>query len=300
VGIAAEELPGLFKTFSQTASGVREGSGTGLGLAISARYAGLMGGGLTVTSAVGVGSCFEVRVKLQRGVGADVPTRLNPQRVLGIQGAAVVRVLVVDDQAENRELIRELLKGKGFTIQEARDGVEALEQYNTWKPQLILLDMRMPKMDGYTVLRRIRAMEPVWWTRIVAVTASAFAEDQNRILELGADSYIRKPFREQELFEVIGRLLEIEYLYADQLPQEKTPQTADDSAWIKDWLAQQPVEWLTELRQAILTANLDHFYLLIDQAAPGSPEAADGIRELAGNFQYDQLLRILPLRTSAE
>jgi CheY-like chemotaxis protein len=250
----------------------------------------LMGGGLIVTSQVGVGSCFEARVKLRRGVGADVTPRPNPQRVLGIKGKAEYRVLVVDDQPENRELLRELIKGMGFVIQEAEDGIEAMERYSAWKPHLILLDMRMPHMDGYSVLQRIREQEPVRSTRVVALTASAFAEDQKRILELGADGYIRKPFREQELFDVIGRLLEIEYIYDDSLPEGKAPQDGDDSTWIKDWLVQQPATWVWELRNAILTANLDHLYQLIDQAGLVSPGVADRMRQLAGNYEYDQLL----------
>jgi PAS domain S-box-containing protein len=295
-GIGANELGVLFKAFGQTTSGMKEGSGTGLGLAISARYAQLLGGELTVTSQVGEGSCFRVEVDLRAGKGGDARPVLNPRRVIGIKGAEnPYRVLIVDDQPENRELIHELLHGIGFVTREAEDGEEALGVYTNWAPHLILMDMRMPKLDGYGAVRRIREVEgKERHTPIIAVTASAFAEEKKRILEMGADGYIRKPFKEQELLEGMGRLLGVEYEYAPEVTAPRGMGEAEREAQLMHWLGEQPVEWIGELRQSVLTANLDRLLQLIEDVAIASPQLADPLREFANNYQYDHLLKMLP------
>lgn len=156
-GIAADEQPQLFDPFFQTARNQHALQGTGLGLAISYRFVQLMGGELTVTSDLGKGATFNFVIPVTTADSATatettIVTKLAP-------GQPECRILVVDDDADGRRLLAEILTGAGFTVQEAIHGEKALHCWLNWRPQLIWMDMRMPVMNGYETTRQIRAME---------------------------------------------------------------------------------------------------------------------------------------------
>jgi PAS domain S-box-containing protein len=213
-GIAAEDIGRLFQAFEQTQMGARTAGGSGLGLAISQQFAQLMDGRITVSSEVGKGSCFRVDVGIQEGQEAPAAEQAAPRRVVALKpGQPTYRVLVADDRRENRILLSEMLKAVGFDVLEVRDGRETLACFERWRPHLILMDMRMPIMDGYEACQCIRATEAGSRTGIVAVTASAFDDMRQQVWESGVDAYISKPFQEQELFETIHNCLGVEYVY---------------------------------------------------------------------------------------
>ena len=122
-------------------------------------------------------------------------------------------MLVVDDKEDNREFLAQLLNPAGFDIRQAVNGEDALKQFKAWLPQLILMDLRMPVMDGYEAIRRIRTGAGGKKVKIIAVTASIFGEINSEALGAGADALILKPFREAELFEKMRILLGAEYVY---------------------------------------------------------------------------------------
>jgi signal transduction histidine kinase/DNA-binding response OmpR family regulator len=158
-GIAPEEQAELFAAFGQTQAGKKSREGTGLGLPISRQFVQLMGADLQVESQVGQGSrfFFEIPVRLATGDG----TPLLPQpTITGLApGQPTYRILAVDDVAENCQLLVKLLQPLGFDVITAADGHQAIEQWQATHPHLILMDMRMPGMDGYEATRRIRARE---------------------------------------------------------------------------------------------------------------------------------------------
>jgi PAS domain S-box-containing protein len=210
-GIAEKDIDKLFQKFGQTATGIREG-GTGLGLAISQQYAKIMGGEITVKSSEGKGTCFILTIDIEKS--KDIVKEKNQKkRVIGLKpGQKQYRILVADDRSDNRELLKVMLTSVGFELEEAKDGNETIEKFKAWSPDLILLDMRMPVMDGYETIRGIRAIEEKK-TPIIAVTASAFQEDKQKTKDSGADGYLRKPFKEHEVFERIESYLDVQYVY---------------------------------------------------------------------------------------
>lgn len=210
IGIPPEEQARLFQAFEQTQAGRDSGAGTGLGLMISREYARLMGGDITVTSEPGRGSCFRVAVLLGR-TSEETPAepRFGLVRLDAKRLEQCARVLVVDDIRENRELLEQMLQRHGFSLRSAEDGQEAISLASAWKPNAILMDLRMPQLDGLSAIRRIRAGLGGMRVRIIALTASATEENRQEMLAAGADDFMGKPFREEELLWRLGRALGI-------------------------------------------------------------------------------------------
>src|SRR5688500_3565525 len=215
-GISADELGKLFRHFEQTKTGQQTGTGTGLGLAISREFVRLMGGDITVSSQVGKGSDFVIHLPLKEGEAQAVQAKDNPRHVLRLQpGQATCRVLIADDIEDNRQLLAQLLAPVGFEIQLATNGLEAVQEFERMHPHLILMDFRMPVMDGHEAIGRIRAMPGGNDVKIIAVTASAMDDNRQELMEIGADDFIGKPFREAELFQKMHVHVGVEYEYAD-------------------------------------------------------------------------------------
>ena len=214
-GISAEELEVIFDPFVQSSSGQQVQEGTGLGLSISLQYAQLMGGNLTAKSEPGKGSVFMLETPVRVVSAEAIESHLLKKQVAGLApGQPIYRVLVVDDKDVNRQLIVKLLSPLGFQVQEAVHGQQAIQVWEAWDPHLIFMDMRMPVMDGYEATRQIKGTIRGQATVIVALTASALEEDRAIILSEGCDDYIRKPFRESELFEVFEKHLGVQFTYA--------------------------------------------------------------------------------------
>src|SRR5579859_3982089 len=215
-GISPDEQDKLFRHFEQTKTGQQAGTGTGLGLAISQEFVRLMGGAITVTSQVGKGSVFVIHLPLKEGDAQAVQAKEKLQHVLRLQpGQATCRVLIADDVEDNRQLLAQLLAPVGFEIGLATNGAEAVREFEQWQPHLILMDFRMPVMDGHEAIRRIRAEAGGKALKIIAVTASAMDENRQELLGIGADDFIGKPFQEAELFRKIHSHVGVEYLYAE-------------------------------------------------------------------------------------
>jgi len=287
-GISPEEQEKLFRHFEQTKTGQQAGTGTGLGLAISQEFVRLMGGEITVNSHVGKGSVFLIQLPLNEGDAQAVQATDKPRHVLSLQpGQAACRVLIADDIEDNRQLLAQLLAPVGFEIRLATNGAEAVREFEDWRPCLILMDFRMPVMDGHEAIRRIRSMAGGKEPKIIAVTASAMDDNRNDLMEIGADDFIGKPFREAELFQKIRTHVGVEYVYADpptvaseQEAVELTPQS----------LAGWPDELINPMREAVTTADLDQLLLSIKDVEARDPATAQGLRRLAESFQYQKLL----------
>jgi len=200
-GLSREEQADLFLPFEQRAGGVREG-GSGLGLSISRELAQAMGGSLElVRSAPGQGSLFRLFVPMEPSLASVDSSLLSGP--LGEEGA---RILVVDDQPTNRALLRDFLEGLGMEVKEAVDGLDGLEVASAWLPDVVLLDMQMPRMNGVELARELRKRFPAS-LGIVALTAGVFSEDRETLLAAGADAFLGKPFRLNDVRRTIETLL---------------------------------------------------------------------------------------------
>jgi PAS domain S-box-containing protein len=293
-GIAAEDMGRLFHDFEQTQAGREAGTGTGLGLAISRGFVRLMGGDITVSSQVGRGSLFGFNIALKEADPAAVVVKAESRCVTGLQpGQPQYRVLVADDKEDNRELLSQMLGPVGFQIRQVADGEEAVKEFEMWNPSLILMDLRMPVVDGYEAIRRIRASVGGKDARIIAVTASAFEDTRQEVLATGADDFVSKPFRETELLEKIGRLLGAKYVYAEESVSVAAKPEALE-ALTSESLTGLPGELVRQIRESTINADLDRMLELIQQAATHDARAANGLRSLAERFDYQKLLDLLP------
>ncbi len=290
-GISVVDRERIFNPFEQAAAGARAG-GTGLGLAISRQFARLLGGDITVSSEVGRGSCFHVEISLGKGESDRPYVGLPSRRVIGIKPTAdPYRVLVVDDQPEDRKLMSQMLEAVGFRIREANDGAEAVTGFAEWSPHAILMDMRMPKMGGAEAIRQIRATPTEQPPFVLAVSASAFAENRQQALAAGADDFLSKPFREADLLERLRVRLGIEYISVD-VPTAKTPgaMLLHNNLPPGLTLAQLPSSLRDELHTAAIHADYDRLMALADQIAGLDADSARVLRQTVERFDYQKLI----------
>jgi signal transduction histidine kinase/CheY-like chemotaxis protein len=217
VGIAADQAARLFQPFTQAdSSTARRFGGTGLGLAISRQLIELMGGSIDVVSALGEGSKFTFSVRLQPGDAASLEAHLIADDEDGtpalLEGR---RILLVDDHPVNRGVAEAALHRFGASVDIAWDGREAIDRFEPGRYDAIVLDVRMPNMDGYQAAREIRRLEEERMavpTPILALTADAMAEDRDRALAAGMDEHLGKPFRVAELGELLAELIDASQL----------------------------------------------------------------------------------------
>ncbi len=210
IGLSAEQQNRLFQVFSQVdESSTRKYGGSGLGLAICRRLAKLMGGDVGMTSQPGVGSTFWMTAHLKRALSDDAhagPNAESLREVLALRFAGL-RLLVVEDDAISQVVARGLLEDAGFVVDVVNDGQEAVDRVRTTSYALILMDMKMPVMDGLQATREIRAIPGQFTVPILAMTANAFADDRVRCLAAGMNAHIAKPVEPGELYSMLMQWL---------------------------------------------------------------------------------------------
>ncbi|MCL1470676.1 CHASE2 domain-containing protein [Argonema antarcticum] len=213
VGMTGEQVDKIFLPFEQVGENQRKAEGTGLGLAISHNIVQMMGSTLEVSSKLGIGSVFSFELNLETISGKIKAIKVTkPEAVVGFTGRRSVKILVVDDQAESRSLIVDFLKPIGFDPIEASNGAEALEQIAIAKPDLIITDLVMPVMDGFEMIRQIRAIPSLKNTEIIAMSASKFSTDKQQTLLAGGNRFISKPIQLSELLEKLRSSLGLEWV----------------------------------------------------------------------------------------
>ena len=227
IGIDEANLSRIFMPFERSGQADGHGkAGTGLGLAISRMLTDLMGGEMQVRSQIGKGSTFEVRIYLP-GVAAPKTLARAESDIAGYAGARR-RVMVVDDQASQREPLAEMLEMLGFETQEAASGEHCLRDAAAFTPDIILLDIAMPGLDGWEVSRLLRASEA---TRvpIMMVSANAHDHDPEKRVRAGCDDFLVKPVIATELLNKLQTHLGLEWIYRAATPG-RAPLSTDPAA----------------------------------------------------------------------
>lgn len=217
IGIPPDRRDRLFKPFSQVdSSTTRHYGGTGLGLAICHRLVHLLGGSIDVTSEPGAGSTFSFSIRTTTPAPFPPPAAIaaSPAERVNHDGAAHFRILVAEDQAQNRDLIFQVLKTRGYLADVVENGRHAVEAARRQHYHLVLLDLRMPEMDGYEAAAAIREeLDGRPAPKIYALTANVFPEDRVRCAKSGMDGILTKPLQFKELFGTIAAI------QAEQSPQ---------------------------------------------------------------------------------
>jgi signal transduction histidine kinase/DNA-binding response OmpR family regulator len=214
IGIAPEDQERIFAPFEQAGQGQRPESGVGLGLAISQEFARLMGGLIEVDSRPGGGSRFHFTVAFPV-IEAELVERAALSPIKGYEGPRR-RILVADDQEENRELLQQMLAPLGFDVALAGDGQEALDLARHTRPDLVLMDLRMPAMNGFDAAAAIRSLAGLEAVPIIAASASS-ADLARAEADPGTFARsLRKPFQTEDLLEAIARMLGLTWRYAEE------------------------------------------------------------------------------------
>ena len=211
IGITAEQLKSIFEPFEQAGDMQRRLAGTGLGLTISRQYVRLMGGDVQVESQVGQGSTFRFEIQAQPVQAVTAVTA--SKTVTGYAGPRK-KVLLVDDIAENRAVVADLLTPLGFDVTEAANGCEGVELAQRVRPDLILMDVAMPELDGLEATRLLRQQEAFREVPIIATSASVSASDSEQSLAAGMNAFLPKPLDADKLLDQMARLLRLEWIYA--------------------------------------------------------------------------------------
>ncbi|XYH96664.1 AAA family ATPase [Sorangium sp. So ce1128] len=209
-GIAPEHLGRIFEAFEQVGDEKRHAEGTGLGLAITKRLVERMGGSIEVNSQLGHGTVFTVTLCLLEVAAAKASAGLSWEAILGYEGKRRT-ILVVDDKAENRALLRELLQPLGFELLEADSGERALALAVERAPDVILMDLSMPGMDGYEATRRLRQRPELARVAIIALSASTSEAERQASLSAGCDDFLPKPVQAGALLELLRATLQLEW-----------------------------------------------------------------------------------------
>ncbi|TYQ23969.1 PAS domain S-box protein [Pseudanabaena sp. UWO310] len=214
VGIAPDTLTDIFLPFQQVGDRARRYSGTGLGLPICQKLVEMMGGKLHVESRLHEGSTFWFEIELFEVPHYSQSLAIDSRSISGYYGARR-KILIVDDKTENRMVLNDLLTPLDFLVAEAIDGSDCIVQAKSFAPDLILLDMVMPELDGHETTKQLRQLPMFQKTAIVMVSASAFDEDRSLSLAVGCNDFIAKPIDPDALFKVMRSLLHLEWKYED-------------------------------------------------------------------------------------
>ncbi|WP_036478153.1 hybrid sensor histidine kinase/response regulator [Myxosarcina sp. GI1] len=219
-GIASEQIDAIFLPFQQAGAANLKTEGTGLGLAISRQIVQMMNSELQVKSVLGRGSVFWFELELPVVNRGKKPSEGQANRVVGFKGSKK-KVLVVDDRCMNRAVLVNLLEPLGFEVVEAANGSEGLIKAREFQPDLIFMDLTMPKMDGFEATRRLRKLPEIAQVAIVAISASVFGFDRQQSLEVGCDDFLPKPFWEKDLLQKLEIHLSLEWIYEDGVKNKK-------------------------------------------------------------------------------
>jgi signal transduction histidine kinase/CheY-like chemotaxis protein len=295
VGIAPDELDKVFEAFYQSESGLKSNQGTGLGLSISNQFVRLMGGRLIVKSEVGKGTLFYFDIRAEHRIAADVPEARTPRSVIGLKpDQSVLRLLVVEDNETNRNLITMLLERTGFEVREAVNGKEAIEICKKWQPHLIWMDMRMPLMDGFEATRIIKSETYGKGTTIIALTASVFDQDREKVLACGCDDFVLKPFRENEIFDMLHKHLGVRFLYEENKAQDRKNKAGDDVELLTpEMLATLSEKIRGELKKAADAVDFDSSMDIINRIRKKHESLAGALEALIESYQFDVLQQLL-------
>ncbi len=305
-GISKDELDKLFIPLAQTESGRKAKQGTGLGLAISKEFARLMDGDITVTSDLGKGSCFTCTINLP----LTTKEASNNKRVLKLaNGQPSYRILIVDDYWENRTFLVELLSLIGFSVNEAKNGKDAIELWQKWQPDLIFMDMRMPVMDGIEATKRIREQELATRnqdpssknrppTIIIGLSASVYEQERNTIIVSGCNDFLPKPVSEALLLEKIAFYLKVKYIYEDALEGTKLASNNYKEVLEEispEKIAQLPSELIKELNFAISMGDIKIAYSVVDKIMLENETIASELKVMIKSYLFPELLELLNL-----
>ncbi|MFC1976211.1 ATP-binding protein, partial [Chloroflexota bacterium] len=302
IGISPEKQAEIFLPFHQVGERQTQTEGTGLGLAISQRLVELMGGELQVESPLtggeikeGQGSRFWFEVTLSEVVWdtetAKIEWGIVGYTLLDVDNQKGLKILIVDDQADNRFVLRDICEPLGFEILEAVNGHDALAKATEFQPDLILMDLVMPEMDGFAATKRIRQIPELKDVVVIAISASVSDSVKEQSLAAGCDDYVAKPFEVGEFFEKLPGHLSLKWIYEDS---DKTQDTSVDLAQTR--LIPPPAAELAVLYELVLNGDIGNLREQVQKMGTLDPKFMPFITkigQLANEFRVNEIQNLI-------
>ncbi len=289
-GITPEQAEKIFVPFEQVGSQKRQSEGTGLGLAISQKIISLMGSQIQVESEFGKGSTFWFEVELPKSQDWAKASRIVEKgTITGYQGQRRT-ILIADDKWENRSVIVNLLEPVGFTVVEASQGQEGWEQVKAHQPDLIITDLVMPVMDGFEFIKSVRQSDQFKEISIIASSASVFAVDQYKSIDVGADAFLPKPIEVEALLEMLRQYLQLEWVYENKT--NTINKTNVDSSNSPVEMVPPPKEVLQQLLELAQDGDVQKILEIAQQLSVSDEQSSlfvQQLAQLASNFQLKRL-----------
>jgi signal transduction histidine kinase len=289
LGISPEEIDRIFLPFEQVGDRDRQAEGTGLGLAITQRIVTMMEGEIQVESVLNKGSKFWIDLEFPVATTEfPVSEKRGSPNIIGYEGVSQ-KILVVDDRPVNRSVIVNLLEPLGFELFEAGDGQEGLEQAEIVRPALIIVDLVMPRVNGWEMTQRIRQSSELKTTIVIASSASVFEIDRQQSQAAGCDDFLPKPIRLEDLLQQLQTYLNLTWIY------ELEPESFDDLHATEQPIVP-PFEELIYLYEFAQNGDIkqikeeaQRIYNLSDQYR----QFANSILEMANNFEDEKIVSLI-------
>ena len=293
VGIKEEDLGSIFEAFRQVHHSNLMPEGTGLGLTISQKLVSLMGGTLDASSHYGQGSMFWFDLDLPEAMVSEQDLGQEERVILGVRGPKR-KILVVDDKSDNRQFLADALRPLGFVVHQAKDGQDCLQQVAQSKPDAILMDLRMPLLNGLEATRRLRAIPDGGNLVILGVSASSFDHNRTECLDAGADGFLSKPFRIGKLVRMLCEHLHLDIIYEHLEPA--VANEASDGMTSSKGMTIPPLEWVQEFQTLVLSGDLTQILeriQMLEQTDATYQSFVDRVRTLSKQFQIKKLRMFL-------
>ncbi|MEH2307777.1 ATP-binding protein [Nostoc sp.] len=289
-GITPEQAEKIFQPFEQAGSQKRQSEGTGLGLAISQKIVLLMGGQIQVQSEFGKGSTFWFEANLSESKDwAKVSRVVEQGTIIGYQGQRRT-ILIADDKWENRSVIVNLLEPVGFTVVEASNGQEAWVQSLAQKPDMIITDLVMPILDGFELISRLRQSGSFKEIPVIASSASVFAVDQHKSIDVGADAFLPKPVEAENLLEMLRQFLQLEWIFDAKV--EAIKKSSKDGSNQQNEMIHPSKDVLQELLELSQDGDIQNILELAEKLSASDEKLnmfSQQLMQLASNFQLKRL-----------
>jgi CHASE2 domain-containing sensor protein/nitrogen-specific signal transduction histidine kinase/ActR/RegA family two-component response regulator len=292
VGMTPSQLGKIFQAFEQVGDNDRKTEGTGLGLAISQRIAELLGSQICVSSQLGEGSTFWLDASFDTiSDWATADNRQRPQIVgLELGDRAAPTILLVDDDSKHRSVLNTLLQDLGFKLLAAENGVAGLQQAITHRPDLIILDLDMPEMNGFDLIEALQQNDKTSAIAIVVASARVFEEDRLKTLKAGASHFLPKPIEFEALLTVLAKALELQWLYAEGGEPPATPAIAPTE------MVPPGPEMLEKLYHLSMLGDIEAIEGTLRELVTDNPALSPFAKEIQGftaNFQTGKMRQFL-------
>jgi signal transduction histidine kinase/DNA-binding response OmpR family regulator len=296
VGLSSEQIEQIFLPFEQVGDTKKQTEGTGLGLAISQKIVGLMGGTVAVHSTPGEGSTFWFEVALPEAkewVSSSRKTRSGT--IIGFKGDKR-KILTVDDRWENRSVLVNLLEPLGFEVFEATNGQEGIEQAIALQPDLIITDLVMPIMDGFTMVQHLRQVPQLQEVIFIASSASVFDINRQEAEQVGCDDFLPKPVQAEDLLDQLQQHLQLQWIYeSEPLVQASIAQPPSDTNSPEEFVVP-PAAELVMLYEAAQRGRVSQIQKELDRLQQLSSSYigfADRVQELVVEFEVQAIATLI-------